>query len=120
MGKKENLFPGEIRYPAILTINPKTLTNKGQLFTTQYNINEVKLTNVLNGDVNEEYPIPRGYWWEEKKAIVLGDGNHKTAIAYMNGELIEVKIIGSFVRSKKPVPFNVFIRNCVSGMGLEY
>jgi len=121
MGKKEILLlPEAIKYPFILTIDPEKLTNRGQLYTTQTFIDQEKLKRALNGDIDEEYPIPRGYWWKERNAIVLGDGNHRTAVAFMQNSTIEVEIVGPFDGSKNPIPFNVFIRKYISGMGLEY
>ena len=121
MGKKEILLlPEAIKYPFILTIDPRKLINKGKLYTTQTFIDQEKLIRALNGDVDDKYPIPKGYWWEERNAIVLGDGNHRTAVAYIRDKLIQVEIVGPFDGSKKPISFNVFIRKYISGMGLEY
>ena len=104
-----------------MEIDPKRLTSRGQLYTTQNFVDQEKLLKALNGIVDpDDVAIPRGFWWGERQAIVLGDGNHRTAVAYLNGQIIKIEIIRPFDQSKNPIPFNVFIRNHLSGMGLQY
>ena len=119
MGKKEILRTAETEFPVILQLNPKRLTNSGQLFTTQKFIDLKKLKRALSGDFQDS-SLPKAYYWQERKAIVLGDGNHRTAVAYLRNEEINVEIIGLFDGKKIAIPFNVFIRKHLSGMGLEY
>jgi hypothetical protein len=122
MAKKELFMPNsEISYPVILTIDPRRLTNRGQLYTTQNFVGQEKLMRALEGIVDEsENPTPQGFWWAKKNAIVLGEGNHRVSIAYLYGNFIDVEILGEFNKTKKIIPFNVFLKTYLSGLGLEY
>lgn len=121
MGKKERFE--FIDYPRIIVINPKRLTSNGQLYTTQNFTDPIKMTRAFENkyeyDIGDK-EIPEGWFWLERNAIVLGEGNHRCFIAYINDSIIEVNILGILPSDKKPIPFNVFARNFASGYGLEY
>ncbi|GAB4219098.1 MAG: hypothetical protein Fur009_3540 [Candidatus Microgenomates bacterium] len=118
MSRKERFEISQ--YPTEITINPGKLTRNGQLFTTQNFTHPDKLKRAINGEIDlEDNPIPVAWYWGEKGAIVLGDGNHRVAIAYLNEESLLIKLIGPFSKNIKPIPFKKFLIDNVSGWGLE-
>ena len=45
-----------------------------------------------------------------KICYVIGDGNHRVAIAILRGEEIRVEVVGRWSRQKKPYGFNKILQ----------
>lgn len=77
--------------PSIRVIMPSTLLNQKRLFTTQNWIDLPKLTGAFHAQTNATSQSASGWVFTNKKGeecYVLGDGNHKTALAILKRETI--------------------------------
>jgi hypothetical protein len=98
----------------MITILPHNLLNRKGLFTTQNWIDDQqKLRTALRKE--EKPPIdlpPSGHLWlyNGQRRIVMADGNHRTGIACLYQEPIDIEILDIWTYDKPPVrvySFNV-------------
>lgn len=101
-------------------IDPRRLLNKKRLFATQDWIDMNKLTNALQGLPDLEEEPPRGWvFLNERSQIcyVLGDGHHRTGIAWLRNESTPFTVIGIWQGDRVKYGFNAItkrIRNEVA------
>ena len=93
-----------------VTIKPASLHNRKRLFTTQSWTDSARVLNALEGGENTP---PRVWVYRNSKgkiSYVVGDGNHRIAIAIIRGEDITVEVEGIWDRPKRPYGFNQILR----------
>lgn len=105
--------------PYTITINPGPLTNRKRLFTTQNFIDMTKLRNALDGrpSVIEEPPSGWILQKEGKVCYVIGDGNHRLGLAAVDGNSIELRIIGVWDNRSNVYRFNNIIQKVRQELG---
>lgn len=83
--------------PFQIILKPGPLLNRGRLYTTQNWVSMDKLAGAINGQPDFTEEPPSGWIFTNKRGqecYVIGDGNHRTALAILRGESIPLRIIG--------------------------
>jgi hypothetical protein len=89
-----------------------------KLYSSQTWIDTEKVKKALdyeNRDAPEKEVLAIGYWHTlptGRRIVVLGDGHHKSLLAWEDGRKINIKMIGELPKNLKFIPFSQF-RNLV-------
>ncbi|MCX7955829.1 MAG: hypothetical protein N2593_01830 [Patescibacteria group bacterium] len=102
-----------------ITINPQALLNRGRLFTTQKYIDiydpylqKIKRAIGDMSDVKIDNGLPIVWVAEQNGEItyIVGEGNHRIAMACINRSIIDVCVTGIFDGKKSIFGFNIIVK----------
>ena len=97
---------------SIVNIPPQQLLNRGLLYTTQTFIDIQKVALATQGRPLFEDESPRGWIGQNKRGktfYVLGDGNHRTSLACLEGRTIPFHIEGIWDGLRPMYGFNMVL-----------